>query len=122
MMDWNLVRPVVAQVLRRQTYTNSGQYHGERCFISPYQIAVLVDRINPALKGSLPVGGEGTGPDSFARRIAWHLSDDYNQNAFNGSLEIQVFSCEGLDGNRKGFLFDGGNVPSPEEFSIFRLV
>lgn len=117
MQNWSLIRPVVAHVLGSQQYTNSGNYNGTPCFLTSYQIAVLVDRIDPTLRGNLPIGGADAGPDSFARQIAWHLSDDVNRNAFNGSLEIQFFSIDGLD----DFTFDGGRVPSSAEFAMFRL-
>jgi len=119
MKDWNIIRPVVAQILRQQQYTNSGNYNGEPCFLTAYQIAVLVNDHDKTLKdASLPIGGEGVGPDSFARRIAWHLSDDVNKNVFNKKLEIQFLSISGLE----TFTFDNGHSPSAEEFSMFRLI
>lgn len=117
MSDWNIIRPFVAQILQQQHYTNSGNYNGTPCFLTAYQIAVLVNRLNPILKGTLPIGGDGVGPDSFARQIAWHLSDDFNRNVFNGNLEIQFLSLSGLD----AFVFDGEHIPSDNEFSMFRL-
>jgi hypothetical protein len=117
MQNWNLIRPIVTQILRQQRYTNTGHYNGTPCFLTAYQIAVLVNRQNPALRGTLPIGGAGMGPDSFARQIAWHLSDDINRNYFNGNLEIQFLSLDGLD----AFTFDGGHIPSVDEFSMFRL-
>jgi hypothetical protein len=117
MQDWNIIRPIAEQILRQQRYTNSGNYNGEPCFLTAYQIAVLVNQHNPALKGTLPIGGVGVGPDSFARRIAWHLSDDVNRNVHNGNLEIQFLSIAGLD----EFRFDGEHHPSADEFSMFRL-
>ncbi|MGB4658957.1 MAG: hypothetical protein WBI07_07250 [Mobilitalea sp.] len=117
MQNWNLIRPIAAQILRQQQYRNSGPYNGTRCFLTAYQIAVLVNVQNPSLRGTLPIGGAGVGPDSFARQIAWHLSDDLNRNVFDGSLEIQFFSLAGLD----EFTFDGKQIPSTDEFSMFRL-
>lgn len=117
MQNWNLIRPIVDQIFRRQRYRNSGNYNGTPCFLTAYQIAVLVNKQNSALRGTLPIGGEGVGSDSFARQIAWHLSDDVNKNIFNGSLEIQFLSIDGLD----IFNFDGGHEPSANEFSMFRL-
>lgn len=121
MFNWSLVRPIVEQVLRQHRYTNSGNYNGTPCFLTSYQIAVLVNTINGTLKGSLPIGGKGMGPDSFARQIAWHLSDDINKNVFIGNLEIRFLSIDGLD-VPNGFTFDGGHVPSTDEFSMFRLI
>lgn len=119
MQDWNLIRPIVAQILEQQRYTNSGNYNSTPCFLTAYQIAVLVNAQDPTLKGTLPIGGAGVGPDSFARQIAWHLSDDINRNRdiFNGSLEIQFLSLAGLE----AFTFDRGHIPSADEFSMFRL-
>lgn len=118
MQNWNLIRPIVAQILRQQQYRNSGNYKGTPCFLTAYQIAVLVNTQNPTLRGSLSIGGAGVGPDSFARQIAWHLSDDINRNVFNGSLEIQFLSIAGLD----TFTFDDGQIPATDEFSMFRLI
>ena len=125
MENWNEIRPVVANILRRPKYKGSLNYDKEPCFLTAYQIAVLVNDQNEALKGKLPIGGEGVGTNSFAKQIAWHLSDDFQNNEFQklalGNLEIQFFSVEGLDGGRKGFLFDDGHIPSLDEFSMFRL-
>lgn len=118
MQDWNRIRPLVEKILRQQRYTNSGNYNGTPCFLTAYQIAVLVDQEDRTLKGNLPIGGVGVGHDSFARRIAWHLSDDINKDIFDGKLEIQFLSLAGLD----DFTFDGGNRPSTDEFSMFRCV
>jgi hypothetical protein len=104
------------QILGQQQYRNSGNYNGTPCSISAYQIAVLVDAQNPNLRGNLPIGGAGVGPLSFAQGIAWHLSREINDRTMPG-LEIQFFSIAGLD----GFPFDGGNQPSSNEFSMFRL-
>lgn len=117
MSDWSIIRPFVAQILQQQRYTNSGNHNGTPCFLTAYQIAVLVDRLNPTLKGTLPIGGAGAGSDSFVRQIAWHLADDLNKNVFNGNLEIQFLSLSGLD----AFIFDGEHTPSANEFSMFRF-
>ncbi|MDR1548934.1 MAG: hypothetical protein LBT06_10155 [Hungatella sp.] len=118
MLDWQFIRPIVIHILSQHRYSNSGRYNGTPSFLTAYQIAVLVDAHNPVLKGSLPIGGAFTGPDSFARQIAWHLSDDITKNIFNGSLEMQFFSIAGLD----QFTFGGGNIPSANEFSMFRML
>lgn len=117
MQNWNLVRPLVAEILKKQRYNNSGNYNKTSCFLTAYQLAVLVNAKDPTLRGTLPIGGTKVGPNSFARQIAWHLSDDINKNVFNGNLEIQFLSLKGLD----AFTFDGGHVPSADEFSMFRL-
>lgn len=95
-----------------------GRYNGEVCFLTAYQIAVLVDKNNATLKGSLPIGGKGVGGESFAKEIAFYLSKDINEDYFNQRLEIHFFSTLGLE----DFLFDGGNKPSASEFSMFRLL
>lgn len=116
MQNWTLIRPLVVEILKQQHYTNSGKYIGTPCFLTAYQLAVLVNEQNPTLKGTLPIGGAGVGPNSFARQIAWHLSDDISKEVFNGDLEIQFLSLSGLE----TFTFDGGHVPSDNEFSMFR--
>jgi len=118
MLDWQLIRPIVIHILSQHRYSNSGRYNGTPCFLTAYQIAVLTDAHNPVLKGSLPIGGALAGPDSFARQIAWHLSDDISKNIFNRRLEMQFFSIAGLD----QFTFGGGNIPSVCEFSMFRML
>ena len=117
MRIWNAIRPIVERILREQRYMKDGNYNGEYCFLTAYQIAVLVNMQDATLRGPLPIGGEGVGPDSFAKQIAWHLSDDINRNVFKGNLEIQFLSIRGLD----SFTFDSGNSPSVNEFSMFRL-
>jgi len=118
MLDWEIVRPVAAQVLRKYRYSSAGSsQNGTPCFLTAYQIAVLVDRINPSLKGNLPVGGEDTGPDSFAKQIATRLSNDVDSNLFGGGLIKQFFCTSGLD----DFTFNGGHKPSTNTFSMFRL-
>lgn len=123
MQNWTLIRQLVVDILKQQHYTNSGKYTGKTCFLTAYQLAVLVNKQNPMLRGTLPIGGAGVGPDSFARQIAWHLSDDINKEVFNGEvfdgkLEIQFFSQSGLE----TFTFDGGHSPSDNEFSMFRWI
>ena len=111
-------RPLVKEVLSQARYSSTGNYNGEPCFLTAYQIAVLLNKTDRTLKGTLPIGGEGVGPDSFARQIAWHLSQDFNNKVFDNKLEIQFLSTDGLD----SFTFDGGHKPSLSEFSMFRLL
>ena len=122
MKDWNVIRPVVEEILKQQKYTNSGNYYGEPCFLTPYQIAVLADKQDQSLKGNLPIGGAGHGDDannnSFAQRIAWHLSKDVNENTFGGRLEIRFLSLKAVD----SFVFNGTDTPSVSEVSMFRLI
>ena len=120
MKNWNEIKPVVEQVLRRQRFSNSGDHYGERCFLTAYQIAVLVDKQDCSLKGTLPIGGKGEGGEenrSFTQQIAWHLSKAVNDNDYNGLLERQFLSTEGLD----SFTFDGGKSPSSNELTMYRL-
>ena len=122
MQDWDQIQPAVEQVLRKQRFTNSGDHNGDPCFLSAYQIAVLVNKINPSFKGDLPIGGKGMGGDenrSFAQQIAWFLSKDINDNGSYSKFDRQFFSLDGLDID--SFKFNDGNVPSMNEFSMFRL-
>lgn len=118
MIDWIIIRPIVEEILSHARYSSSVNYNGEPCFLTAYQIAVLVNRTNPSLKGSLSIGGETEVPDSFSRQIAWHLSKDVNNNVYEGRLEIHFLSLNGLD----SFIFDGCHRPSLNEFSMFRLL
>jgi len=117
MQNWDLVRPVVKQVLREQRYPKSGAYCGEACFLTAYQIAVLVNNRNDQLKGNLPVGGKGVGPDSFAKQIARRLSEDVKENFFDEKLEIRFLSLKAIE----SLVFNGDNEPSVPEVSMFRL-
>ena len=117
MKNWGQVRPVVVEVLKQQRFTNSGNHYGKPCFLSTYQIAVLVDNRDSTLKGNLPIGGEGEGivsnNQSFAQQIAWHISDDIN-NKNADDIEMRFFSKAGLD----AFTFRG-KEPSANEFTMF---
>lgn len=121
MKSWDEVRPIVEEILKQQNYTNSGDHHGERCFLTAYQIAVLADKYDQSLKGHLPIGGAGHGNDannkSFLQSIAWHLSKDVNKNTFNGLLERQFLSLKAID----PFVFNVIDIPSVSEVSMFRL-
>lgn len=70
MTDWIIIRSIVEEILNYVRYTSSGKYKGEPYFLTPYQIAVLVNRANSNLKESLPIGGENVGPDSLSQQIA----------------------------------------------------
>jgi len=91
-------------------------YHGrkEQCFLSAYQIAILVKE---KLGLSNPVGGDEQAPHYLSRDIAHKLSTMADNDK---SIERAFFSTKGLD--EKGFQFDGGNVPSSSSFSMFRWV
>jgi hypothetical protein len=127
MQDWDIIRGAIEEVLREPRYKN-----GQRCFLTAYQIAVLVDRGDSTLKGSLPLGGEGAGHhSSFAQQIAKNLSSDVNNG--DTSIEMRYFSLDGLDSftfgkdsstanNEKPPKENGGYSPSENEFSMFRLV
>lgn len=125
-MDWNKADEVIKQVLE-----NSGKYNGARCFLTAYQIAVLVDKVDGTLRDSLEIGGAGIGEHtSFAQQIARHLADisknsDKNESTFNGRLEMQFINLKGLDvpalEGVKEFVFDKGRKPSANKFSMFRL-
>lgn len=119
MNNWEQVRTVVEQVLRQQRVT-SRDHNGDMCFLTAYQIAVLIDKLNPTLKGDMAIGGKdegGNGKRSFSQQIAWHLSHDVNNGGFDDTIEMRFFSRAGLD----AFIFGGGNEPSANEFSMFRL-
>jgi len=86
----------------------------EQCFLTAYQIAVLV---KAKLGLSDPVGGDGKSPHYLSRDIAHELSAMVD----NGDpIERVFFSIKGLD--KGGFQFDGGTIPSNREFSMFRWV
>jgi len=119
MTDWEIVRPIVEDVLKNQRVKNRN--YDETCFLTAYQIAVLVDKQDPNLKGALSIGGEGEGgvnKSSFAHKIAWHLSKAVNENYYGGNLERKFFSIDGLD----SFAFGGMKTPSVNKFLMFRMI
>jgi len=86
----------------------------EQCFLSVYQIAVLVKE---KLGLRDPVGGDEQAPHRLSRDIAHKLST----MADNGEpIERAFFSTKGLD--KGGFQFDGESVPSSSSFSMFRWI
>ena len=92
-------------------------YHGDRkeqCFLSAYQIAVLVKK---KLGLSDPVGGDEQAPHYLSRDIAHKLS---TMTEDGEPIERAFFSTKGLD--KGGFQFDGESVPSSSSFSMFRWV
>ena len=110
MENWAEIRECINGILRRQ------HHHGTRCFLTTYQIAVLVNEKDNSLRGELPIGGMNAGRESFAGKIAKCLSNDIKRNEADG-LEMRFFSMNGLD----SFSFDNGNVPSGSECSMFRI-
>ena len=93
----------------------SGEYeNGDRCFLTAYQIAALVNEALPEEERVYPIGGKGSGPDTLAQRIAWYLSND---EQIKDRLERRFLSTKGL----AVFQFGGENKPSASAFSMFRL-
>lgn len=111
MENWPVIRDYINRILRNQ------HYHGIRCFLTAYQIAVLVNEEDSSLKGDLPIGGLKTGPESFAKHIAKCLTNDIRRKETKG-LEMQCLSKKGPN----LFCFHDGHVQSGVEFSRFRII
>lgn len=106
----------------------SGEYEHNRdmehCFISAYQLAVLLDKNYRPLLDSLNypknIGGKSLGThDSLAKRIANDLSKEINNNS-QSDIEIAFFCTNELEQfsfrDEKGILRE----PSNDCFSMFR--
>lgn len=122
MKNWNEIRPKIEEILSQQRVTTDGGHKDELCFLSCYQIAVLLAKYYPELvEEELPIGGKGEGckanNQSLAQQIARQLSTDINKNQDNDPIEIRFFSRAGLS----AFKFDDDNEPSLNEFSMFRI-
>ncbi|MDD4773227.1 MAG: hypothetical protein PHZ09_06430 [Eubacteriales bacterium] len=111
MENWDVIRSYITNILLTQNY------NGTRCFLTAYQIAVLLDEQNPNLKGDLPLGELGIETsNSFTKQIAWRLSEDIKKNRING-IEKLFLSTKGLE----SFDFNKEHIPSAKTFSIFRI-
>lgn len=109
-LDWNQILPIVDCILGQETKS------GDNCFLSCYQIAVLVDKVDSSLRGNLPIGGKGAGcENSFSSRIAKKLKSE------SGRYEMRYFSKVGL--HKFEFIDEEDNVrtSSEDRFSMFRL-
>lgn len=126
MQNWSLIEPIIEDILTSLPYTKSEGYQGNYCFLTAYQIAVLVNKRDRTLRGHMPVGGVNEGRTTFAQQIAKQLSAEIKNNTQLGSrLEIQFLSIVGLD----EFTFNGTNTqptnsnsPSLNQFSMFRYI
>ena len=124
---WVEIRRHIVNILSEEWYRKRGKHYRKPCFLTAYQLAVLLTKFLDAEDPDLPdlrremvdnVGGKGTtGPNSAANQIAWHLVKDLNGGC--NDIEHQFFSLSGLDKN--GFMFDNGEVPYENEFSMFRI-
>lgn len=119
MHNWEEIRPIVEDILQQPHYTGGGEYNATPCFLTAYQIAILVNDVDDTLKGDLQIGGVGIGEhNSFAKQIARHLSKDRKDGAFGNRLEIQFMSRKGID----SFYYGGKESQPVSEFSMFRLL
>ncbi|MDR2174564.1 MAG: hypothetical protein LBO82_01330 [Synergistaceae bacterium] len=101
----------VIELLRGCRYT--GGNRDEACFLSPYQIAVLLVENGLADK---KIGGRGQGSGTLAEEVALNLSKYVDTNSAP-KLERGFFSIKGLE----KFSFDGDKEPSSETFAVFRI-
>lgn len=114
MQNWNSVRPMIEEILGQYKYTQ--RKHDEYCFLTAYQIAALLDKKDPAIKGCLSVGGDGDGA-SLAQQLSRQLATDINRERDACCVELAFFSIAGLD----SITFADNQTPSNCEFSMFRL-
>lgn len=122
---WNSISDKVMEVLKK-----AHRYNGQRCFLTAYQIAVLVVKNNGGAipkynsEGEGSLGGKGEGDhNSFSKYIAGNISRCINQknNTEWNNVELGFLSTEEL----KQFSFEDEKkilrTPSSETFSMFRL-
>lgn len=117
-MSWKVIRSEIVEILK----SASRYENGETCYLSAYQIAVLLYKNQSLIQGfSGPknIGGKGEGKHtSLSQYIAKSLSNDIDKGLI--SIERAFFNTYGL----KEFLFlDEKGVtkePSNECFSMFR--
>jgi hypothetical protein len=76
MASWSAdIEDVVRHVLTGVTYAEFGRQHLGRPFITAYQLAIMVRRLEPELASELEIGGEDVGQHrSLAQFLARELS------------------------------------------------
>lgn len=120
---WSEVREVLIGIMRNATHYKS-EVLNEACFLSAYQLAVLLYKNHREIVEYSPcpknIGGEGDGFTSLANYIARLLSADINSGL--SEVELQFFNMDGL--HQFTFLDENGNEkkPSARQFSMFRYV
>lgn len=124
-MDKELLK-AIESILKNKAMTGEYEYKGnmEHCYISAYQLAVLLDKNYRQLLDNLnypsKIGGRGLGEhNSLAMRIARDLSAEINNN-LHFDIEIAFFCINELEQfsfrDEKHILRE----PSEKCFSMFR--
>lgn len=127
--DWDIMRNELVEILKE-----AEQYHSENydqtCFLSAYQLAVLLNKRNRKLilNSSYPknIGGKGEGSyNSLAQYIANSLSRDIknsHNDSFKDVVTMEFFNTSGLE--QFYFLDEKGIISQPSNtcFSMFRYI
>lgn len=124
--NWDSVRDELVDILKE-----AEQYHSENydktCFLSAYQLAVLLYKKNRTLiKNSITpknIGGKGDGSyTSLSQYIANSLSRDIKSGPLKEIIAIEFFNICGLE--QFSFLDEKGNLSQPSNtcFSMFRYI
>lgn len=122
--NWQAIRKELISILKdAELYEKR-----ETCFLSAYQLAVLLNKQNKSLvKNSTSpknIGGKGEGIyNSLSQYIANSLSRDINNGgSLEGCVEHKYFNIEGLE--QFSFLDEKGTISQPSNkcFSMFRYI
>lgn len=122
-MDKQLLE-AIKEILENVEMYGNDKKNMKRCYISAYQLAILLDKNNRPLLDSLgysqDIGGKGLGThDSLAKRIARDLSAEFNNN-LQSDIEIAFFCTNELEQFSFRDEKDILREPSGKCFSMFR--
>lgn len=122
--DWDSMRDELVTILKK-----AEQYHSENydmtCFLSAYQLAVLLKESAQIKISSIPknIGGKGEGSyTSLSQYIANSLSKDIKNGPLKGIIAIEFFNKSGLE--QFSFLDEKRILSQPSStcFSMFRYI
>lgn len=126
-MDWDAIRDELIEILKEAEQFHSENYD-KTCFLSAYQLAVLLYKRNKNLVINSSffnnIGGKGDGSkNSLAQYIALSLSRDIKRTdeaSLKDEVEMAFFNTSGLE--QFSFLDEKGIISQPSNtcFSMFR--
>ncbi len=119
--DWPILRKKLVEVLKEAEQFHSGS-DDKKCFLTAYQLAVLLYKKNKSLviSSSCPknIGGKGEGSyDSLSRYIANMLAKDLQKD-----IKVEFINISGLE--QFSFRDEDGIIKEPSNtcFSMFRYI
>jgi hypothetical protein len=124
--NWEVIRGEIVEILKEAEH-----YHSENtdktCFLSAYQLAVLLYKKNKTLikNSSCPknIGGKGEGEyNSLSQYIANSLSKDIKNGPLTGIVSHEFLNISGLE--QFSFLDEKKIISQPSNicFSMFRYL